>query len=71
MFELTEKCVGCKKIVEGRCSVYENPAAKMSIGGCYFAPKEEVVASKSTKIKRSVKSKVFAVSKYRRRRTGK
>ena len=70
MFELTEKCVGCKKIVEGRCSVYENPAAKMSIGGCYFAPKEAVVASKSTKIKRTVKSKLFAISKYRRRRTG-
>jgi len=70
MFELTEKCVGCKKIVEGRCSVYANPAAKMLIGGCYFAPKEAVVASKSTKIKRSVKSKVFAISKYRRRRTG-
>ena len=70
MFELTEKCVGCKKIVEGRCSVYANPAAKMLIGGCYFAPKEAVVASKSTKIKRTVKSKVFAISKYRRRRTG-
>ena len=70
MFELTEKCVGCKKIVEGRCSVYANPAAKMLIGGCYFAPKEAVVASKSTKIKRTVKSKLFAISKYRRRRTG-
>ena len=68
---MIEKCIGCKKIVDGVCSVYEDPAAKMLIGGCYFAPKEVVGDTKTTKTRRTVKSKLFVVSKYRRRRTGK